>query len=152
MPLHWQSTFCDEPELKVTFDSNSYRQAVDPRRFRRDASPEQLNKINGALKVGRIAGYLSETLATLEGVPNAQRAVYFAGVEPKVSRARRDLPDGRSKMGWLLEADDSQHPGLHPTAAEWITAATSLGLRFLRAPRVAAPRPRRASQFRCKVR
>ena len=44
-------------------------------------------------------------------------------------------------MGWLLEADDSQHPGLHPTAAEWITAATSLGLRFLRAPRVAAPRP-----------
>ena len=32
-------------------------------------------------------------------------------------------------------------PGLHPTAAEWITAATSLGLRFLRAPRVAAPRP-----------
>ena len=48
--------------LRVTFDSNTYRQAVDPRRSRRDASTAELRRIHAALKDGRIRGYLSETL------------------------------------------------------------------------------------------
>jgi hypothetical protein len=81
-------------------------------------------------------------VATLEGVQNAQRGTYFANARPKVSRATKELPDGQIKQGVLVEGDDSLHPGLHPPAAEWIAAATSLGLRFLRASRIGGPRPR----------
>jgi hypothetical protein len=45
------------------------------------------------------------------------------------------------KLGFLVEANDDLHPGLHPIVARWIAAATSLGLRFLRAPRIGGPRP-----------
>jgi hypothetical protein len=130
------------PNLKVTFDSNTYRQALDLGRAQRDASDHELRKINAAIKDGRIAGYLSETLATLEGVQNAHRGAYFAKVEPKVSRALKRLPDGTIKRGYLVEGDDNLHPGLHPVVARWIAVAGSLGFRFLRAPRIGGPRPR----------
>jgi ribosomal protein L30 len=129
------------PRLSVTFDSNAYRQVVDPQRSHRDATVKELSKINLALKDGRISGHLSETIVTLVGVQNSQRMNYFAGVTPRVQRGTIPLPDGRLKVGMLIDADDSQHPGLHPVAERWINAATSLGLRFLRAPRVGAPRP-----------
>ena len=102
---------------------------------------QALRKINAALKDRRIRGYLSETLATLEGVQKAQRGAYFAKVQPKIRSTPEQLPDGRIKVGITLQPDDSLHPGLHPIVAKWITAATSLGLRFLYAPRIGAPRP-----------
>jgi hypothetical protein len=114
---------------------------VDPHRARRDASLEELLKINAALKDSRIAGHLSETIVTLEGIQNTQRADYFAGISPRVKRGTITLPSGETKIGTLIDADDSQHPGLHPIADKWINAATLLGLRFLRAPRIGAPRP-----------
>jgi hypothetical protein len=125
----------------VTFDSNTYRRATDPSRFPQDAKARQLRKINAAIKDGRIAGYFSETLATLEGVQNAQRGAYFSSVAPKVTRALKTSADGETKSGYLVEADDSLHPGLHPIVARWIAESDSLGLRFLRAPRIGAPRP-----------
>jgi ribosomal protein L30/L7E len=128
------------PRFSVTFDSNAYRQVVDPQRAHRDATVKELSKINAALKDGRISGHLSETIITLEGIQNSQRTNYFAGVTPRVRRGTLTLPDGRKKVGMLIDADDSQHPGLHPVAERWISAATSLGLKFLRAPRVGAPR------------
>jgi len=129
------------PKLTTTFDSNTYRRAVDPSRFPQDAKAPKLRKINAALKDGRIAGYLSETLATLEGVQNAQRGAYFANVAPKVTRALKTSADGETKRGVIVEADDSLHPGVHPIVARWIGEANSLGLRFLRAPRIGSPRP-----------
>jgi hypothetical protein len=131
----------EETALKVTFDSNAYRQAVDPSRSRRDASPPELQRINAALKDGRVRGYLSETLATLEGVQNAQRGAYFAKIRPTVSATEEQLPDGRIKLGFSVSPDDDLHPGLHPIVARWIGDAMSLGLRFLYAPRIGAPRP-----------
>jgi ribosomal protein L30 len=129
------------PRLSVTFDSNAYRQVVDPDRLRRDASLAELKKINSALKDGRIQGYISETVVTLEGVQNDARGEFFAGVEPRLQPAELQMPDGRRKVGIIVEADNNQHPGLPPAAARWIAAAISLGLKFLRAPRIGAPRP-----------
>jgi ribosomal protein L30 len=128
-------------EMRVTFDSNTYRQAVDPTRLQRDAPLHALKKINAAIKDGWITGYLSETVATLEGIQNAQRGAYFGSVQPKINRAIKEMADGQIKRGWLVEADDTLHPGLHPIVARWVAAATSLGLKFLRAPRIGAPRP-----------
>jgi hypothetical protein len=65
---HWFQPEREIP-LRVTFDSNAYRQAVNPCSAR-DASPFDLQKINDAVKTGRVRGYLSETLVTLEGIEN----------------------------------------------------------------------------------
>ena len=57
---------------------------------------------------------------------------------------RASLRRPRSQRATLIglgEADDSLHPGLHPVVARWIAEADSLGLRFLRAPRIGGPRP-----------
>jgi large subunit ribosomal protein L30 len=127
--------------LRVTFDSNTYRQAVDPTRSRRDASAAELRRIHTALKDGRIQGYLSETLTTLEGIQNAQRGAYFASVRPKITTTPTALPGGWIKLAIRAEPDHTLHPGLHPIVARWIAAATSLGLRFLWAARFGTPRP-----------
>ena len=130
----------DQP-LRVTFDSNAYRQAVDPTKSRRDATMDELEKINDALRDGRIKGFLSETLATLEGIQNAQRGAYFSKARARVDIEEEELPDGRIKVGFVVGADDSLHPGLHPIVARWIAAATALGLKFLYTPRIGQPRP-----------
>lgn len=127
--------------MKVTFDSNAYRQAVDPARSCRDASLPELQKIHDALKNGAMKGYLSETLATLEGVQNAQRGAYFSSVMPKVKAVPEALPGGGIKIGLTIGADDDLHPGLHPIVARWVGDAMALGLKFLYAPRISAPRP-----------
>ena len=129
------------PRFKVTFDSNAYRQVVDPDRAHRDASIGELKKINAAIRDGRVVAFVNETVVTLEGVQNDARGEFFAGVEPRVRRAGLERPDGKVKLGFLIEADDSLHPGLPPIAAEWIRAAIALGFKFLRAPRIGAPRP-----------
>ena len=127
--------------LRVTFDSNTYRQAVDPSRSRRDASAAELWRIHAALKDGRIRGYLSETLTTLEGIVNAQRGAYFASVEPKITVTPTELLGGWIKLAIRAQPDHSLYPGLNPIVASWIAAATSLGLRFLWAGRFGTPRP-----------
>lgn len=127
--------------LRVSFDSNAYRQAVNPLKSRRDATLEELQKINQALLDGRITGFLSETLATLEGIQNAQRGAYFAKARAKVDIAEEELPDGRIRLGFTMKPDHSLHPGLHPIVARWIAAASAIGLKFLYAPRIGQPRP-----------
>jgi hypothetical protein len=68
---HWLRAEVEVP-LRVTFDSNAYRQVIDPNRHR-DASLGDLEKINRALKGGRVHGFLSETLITLEGIQKEDR-------------------------------------------------------------------------------
>lgn len=127
--------------MRVTFDSNSYRQVVDPARAHRDASVSELQKIHDALKDGRISGYLSETVATLEGIQNAQRGPYFASMRPTIELQQEELPGGVIKLGIVMKPNDGLHPGLHPIVTRWLTDAVALGIKFLRAPRIGAPRP-----------
>jgi hypothetical protein len=56
-----------EVPLRVTFDSNTYRQVIEGSGAR-DAPARELQRIKDALKCGRVRGYLSETLVTLEGI------------------------------------------------------------------------------------
>jgi ribosomal protein L30 len=127
--------------LRVTFDSNTYRQAIDPRRSQRDASAAELGRIHASLKDDRIRGYLSETIVTLEGVRNVQRGAYFASLKPKVTAAETESPGGWIKVEIREQTDNSLHPGLDPIVAKWIDTARSIGLRFLWAGRFGVPRP-----------
>jgi hypothetical protein len=62
-----------------------------------------------------IQGFLSETVVTLEGIQSAQRGTYFSQA--------------------------NHHPGLHPILAQRVAHAVNLGLRFMYAPRLGAPKP-----------
>jgi hypothetical protein len=137
---HWFQAEALTP-LRVTFDSNAYRQAVDPNRSRRDASLGDLLRINAALVDGRLQGFLSETVGTLEGVRNTQRGSYFSSVRPKVGRKEQVLPDGTIKLSFVGKPDNALHPQLPAVAARWVSASLTLGLKFLYAPRFGAPRP-----------
>jgi hypothetical protein len=127
--------------MKVTFDSNAYRRVVDPSRFAADPRTAEFQKIHDALNDGRIRGFLSETVATLEGVQNAARGPYFSSMRPKVELREEELPGGVIKLGVMIKPNDGLHPGLHPILVRWIGDAAALGIKFLRAPRIGVPHP-----------
>lgn len=127
--------------MRVTFDSNSYRKIVNPNRFPKDPCHADFQTIHDALKNGRIKGFLSETVATLEGIQRVQRGPYFSNMLPKIEVQEEELPDGSIKMGLVVKPDDGLHPGLHPILRQWLTDAGALGIKFMHAPRIGTPRP-----------
>ena len=127
--------------MKITFDSNTYRRAVDPARFPNDPSLAALQAIHAAIQDGRITPFLSETVASLEGVTKAQRGAYFAAAKPNVSVTTTQLPDGTIKLGITMGPDNALHPGVPPAAERWLKEAVTLGFRFMRAPRISMPMP-----------
>lgn len=127
--------------MKITFDSNTYRRAVDPARFPNDASLAALQAIHAAIQDGRITPFLSETVASLEGVTKAQRGAYFAAAKPDLNVTTIQLPDGSIKFGITMEPNNALHPGVPPAAERWLKDAVTLGFRFMRAPRISMPTP-----------
>jgi ribosomal protein L30/L7E len=69
-------------------------------------------------------------------IRGSQRATLIGLWLNRIGRTQLELPRGASKPETMVEAG-----GLHPIAGKWISAATSLGLKFLRALRIGAPRP-----------
>ncbi|MFG1225658.1 hypothetical protein [Xanthobacter wiegelii] len=126
--------------MKVTFDSNTYRRVVDPSVFAKDPRLPEFQKIHAAIGDGRIEARVSETLATLEGIQNAQRGLYFSAAKADVSVSEEELGNGEIKLSIKVEAG-SLHLGLHEVVERWRAAAVALGVRFMRAPRIGLARP-----------
>jgi hypothetical protein len=135
---HWFRAELENP-LRVTFDSNTYRQVVtrpsytgaDPNRpklWARDAPLGDLQIIHDALKGGRICGYLSETVVTLEGVENKDRVNVFGGRH--LVRQARTSGDGAITIPLGLNQDRKP---LNPGTSKWIDAARNDGMRFMMA-------------------
>lgn len=127
--------------MRITFDSNAYRKVVDPSQFPKDEHHAELSAIHTALRNGRIKGFLSETLATLEGVQNSQRGQYFAGFSQQKAVVSEEEANGKINLSISLQPNHAYHPGLHPIVQQWVNDAVNLGLRFMRAPRIGVPRP-----------
>ncbi|MBI2811319.1 MAG: hypothetical protein HYX67_10885 [Candidatus Melainabacteria bacterium] len=127
--------------MRVTFDSNAYQRVVDPSQFQKDRHLAAFQAIHTALRSGRVMGLLSETVATLEGIQKAQRGPYFSNMKPKIDVQEEELPDGTIKLGFVVRPNDGLHPGLHPILIQWLNAAGTLGIKFMRAPRIGTPRP-----------
>lgn len=124
----WADWFRAEVEipLRVTFDSNTYRQVVDPT-ITRDASSAELRKINDALRAGRIRAYLSDTIITLEGIENKDRVQVLGS-------SRLDFQTqttGKNTITTSLSMEQNRKP-LHPVTSKWIQAAEQSGMRFMR--------------------
>jgi hypothetical protein len=123
---HWFRAEVETP-LRVTFDSNAYRQVVNPCSAR-DASSDDLRKISGALKAGRVRGYLSETILTLEGIENKDRVQVLGGTRV-VSRTQAT---GKYNMTLTVGMRQERQP-LNPGFSNWVQAAQDIGMRLLQA-------------------
>ena len=127
--------------MRVTFDSNVYRRVVAPDMFPNDPTKPQIEKIHQHLNNHHISGFLSETVATLEGVTRSNRCSYFSSLKLKVEFNEIENPDGTILLETRAGPDNSQHPGLPEILENWLNDALRLGFMFMRAPRIGTPRP-----------
>lgn len=126
--------------MRVTFDSNSWQPIVFPDKFPKDPRREYFRNIQASVRDGRIRGYISETVATLEGIKKIDRASYFGGSVPKVG-FREEVVGDQIRIRFTMGPDDSRHPGLAGVLSDSLRAALALGMHLLRAPRLALAKP-----------
>lgn len=132
--------------MKITLDSNVYRKVAAPNVFTKDPRHGDFTAIHNAIVAGGATGYVSDTVLTLEGIQKWQRPEYFA--ESKLDVKFTETPDenGAISLTNEMRPRDSAHPGLHPMAADAVSRALQIGMRFLRAPRIGLPRPKELTE------
>jgi len=115
--------------IKVTFDTSALDRAARPARYPKDPRQTEFNKVHDSIVAGTLKGYFSETLITLEGIENEDRAGVLGGtrLERQFQRA------GPVTLHVNLIVQQDRKP-LHPEFSARIQAARSIGMRALRGP------------------
>lgn len=140
--------------LRVTFDSNSLDLVSRPARFPKDPRQPLMRTVHDTLTQGRIEGFYSVTMLTIEGIMRKDRADVFAGtrtvMQPETTELTKnvDLPDAvRERVGDAdvetvrleIRVDQPDRKPLHPETVARIQAAKAAGLKVLKAvPRCGA--------------
>ncbi len=140
--------------LRVTFDTNSLDLVCRPERFSKNYRQPLMYKVYDALTQGRIEGFYSVTMLTIEGMMRKDRAGVFAGTSMIMQPARTeltknaDLPDEvREKVGVAdletvrreIRVEQPERKPLHPETVARIQAAKAVGVKVLKAvPRLGA--------------
>lgn len=88
-----------------------------------------------------IKGFICETVGTLEGIRNLSRKGYFSSIKPKVNVQVVNVTHGQALLKIDIATTNDQHPGLHRVLEERLQLAIGLGMRLMRAPRMAIPVP-----------
>ncbi len=73
--------------MRVTFDTNTLDKVARPERFPKDPQQAEFVKVHNAILAGKLKGYFSETIVTLEGIENKDRVSVLGGM-PLQSLAR----------------------------------------------------------------
>lgn len=115
--------------MKVTFDTNTIDRIARPERYLTEPSQADYIKIHAALRAGKLKGYFSETLVTLEGIENKDR-VAVLGSTRVVSDSRST---GETVIGITIGLKQDRNP-LHPEFSERVRAVLAIGMRALRGP------------------
>ena len=115
--------------MRVTFDTNTLDRVARPERYLSEACGADYIRVHDALRAGRLKGYFSETLVTLEGVGREDRVPVF-GSTRVVSDSRQT---GENVIGITIGLKQDRTP-LHPKFSESVRAAQSIGMRALRGP------------------
>jgi hypothetical protein len=123
--------------IKVTFDTNAFDKAVRPDVYAKEPDHDHFVKVCRAIKDGRVAGYICETMITLEGIKVDDRAKVF-GSSTLVSKI--GVQDNSSAIHIDLKMEQPLRTELHPKQAERFVAALDMGFKLLGAPRVGMPR------------
>lgn len=140
--------------FRITFDTNVLDLACRPERIPKYPHPSLRQKVHDALANGQIEGFYSETILTIEGIMNQDRAQMFAGtrtvMQPEARQITRnaDLPDairetvGSEDLETIVMEHQVEQPGrkpLHPEVVARMKAAKGMGFKVLKGvPRVGA--------------
>jgi len=120
--------------MKVTFDANALDRAARPERYPKDPRQADFIKIHDAIAAGKLKGYFSETLFTLEGIENKDRIGVIGGTYFDEQRQETvDQDTGQVRISLTLTSRQSRHP-IHPEHAARIQAALKTGMRALKGP------------------
>lgn len=120
--------------MRVTFDTNTLDKATRPERFPKDPNQPAYFKVHEALKCGLIHGFVCDTIITLEGVQNKDRALVFGSTTLSVDRHQTG-----NAVHLNMQASQPARPALPSENARRLAAATAMGVRVLSAPRIASP-------------
>lgn len=121
--------------MKVTFDTNTFHKVTKPEVYAKDPYTQAMATIHDMIKGGKVVGYISDTMITLEGVKRANRASVFGG-----SRVLSQITHSgdTSYINMKLEQPDRQP--VHAKQKERFLDAFGLGMKLLGAPRIGMPR------------
>jgi hypothetical protein len=137
--------------MRVTFDSNAWERIVVPHRYPKDPVHSDLLKVNAALQDGRVEGFISETVATLEAIPRTERGAYFASRQLKLEASELPRDNGRIGFSIRIGGDDEYHPGLKPVLSDRLRIARELGFKLLPSSRLGIPRPQEIDQEEFRI-
>ena len=122
--------------IKVTFDTNTFDKVVRPHVYAKDPEHGSFAKVHEALKDGRAAGFLCDTIVTLEGIKVDDRADVFGST----ALATNIVQENPETIHINMKAEQPLRPPIHPKQAERVSAALAMGMKFLGAPRVGMAR------------
>jgi len=113
----------------VTFDTNTLDKAARPERHPKDPARASFSKVHEALKTGRLRGYFSDTLVTLEGIENEDRVDVFGSTRLESSSSSAS----KNAINMTIAVKQDRRPR-HPELSKRIQAAQKIGMRALRGP------------------
>jgi hypothetical protein len=123
--------------IKVTVDTNTFDKAARPHVYAKDPDHGSFVKVHEGVKDGRVKGFLSDPIVTLEGIKVDDRADVFGST----ALASRITEEGCDTIHVNLRTEQPLRSPLHPKQAERLGAALALGMKFLGTPRVGVEVP-----------
>lgn len=129
----------------VTFDTNTLDKAARPERHPKDPAQANFQKVHEALRTGRLRGFVSETVVTLEGIKRADRARVFGSTYLAARHTEPEVqPDGMVVHRVNLETTQPhRHPFMKKMRAalppRYVSASTFRLRHALQLPRIDDP-------------
>ena len=118
--------------MKLTLDSNVWRQIVEPKEYLADPKIVKYQLINKLLKNGKIETFLSETIFTLEGIQRKDRKFFFGTYEAEFSFAEAFIGNEAHGMIFTVGPNLDSHPGNNPYLAKYLSKAVSLNIKIMK--------------------
>ena len=116
--------------MKVTFDTNALGSLAV-------GNASAAIVVRDAILAGRLCGFFSETLVTLEGVANVARSPTFGAMRLQTRMTTAEArQDGSHAIHVNLTLDHSARPSLHPQLVTLVCRLRELGFKAIRLPRI----------------
>jgi hypothetical protein len=115
--------------MRVTFDTNTIDRVARTESFLKESSHEDYVQVHDALLAGKIKGFFSETMVTLEGIERGHRVATLGSTQVVTDWRQVD----ENVISMTIGLKQSRNP-LHPKFSERLRAAQSIGMRALRGP------------------
>jgi len=119
----------------VTFDSNVWQIASAPGDYPNEKSVVDFEKINSALKEGRLVGRLAEVTFSLEGINKADRLETLAKYCPSLFIKTSHAGVNDMRLSFSIGPDLTAHPGNNVYLEKYLQQARGLGIRVMYCPR-----------------